>query len=416
MLKINVGVKKLFRTFGNYTLFSILCAAIGFATVPYLTRALSPEEFGIIGIFQVVIYLTTPIISFQSTALVGINRVSLDAKDYHHFLAQYLSFGIILFCGMMIFSVACSIFKPAWVMLAVSVPFISFIRLLLGIKRTELVQDEKPNQFGMLTLTISILTLTLTVCLISFVHWSWEGRIAAVLCSEAVIVLFFIVIIDPSWRDLKFNLEKVFLQELFRYGLPLMIGVGAGWLINQADRLIVLKYFSLADVGVYTAAYMIGFSISLVNNAITNSMAPLIYKELNAGKGLKLVKRYNAYYSVVILALSLVLGVVAYFWAGTLLGDAYEGSGLIIAIVGVAFAFSGVYRTTGIVVGFYKLTVLKMKLLYTCAICNVLISISLIPKLGILAPAVGTLIAYILLALLMYHFAIKAMRDRGVCA
>ena len=57
----------------------------------------------------------------------------------------------------------------------------------------------------------------------------------------------------------------------------------------------------------------------------------------------------------------------------------------------------------------HKKSQLQMKLLYICAATNLIISILLMPFFGMLSPALGTLVAYILLAILSYHYSWKIL-------
>lgn len=403
----------IFRIFQSYAFYSGVSAALNVVLVPYLTRSLTPEDLGVIGMFQVAIFLGVPLISLQSMALVGINWVSMSREEYLQFLEKYLSFGFIMFSGVLVCSLIASLFYSIWLMLFVMVPFIALSGFFLKVKNVELVQSEKPHLYGRLGVTVSFLSLLLTVLFISGLHWGWEGRIAAIMIAGMMVLICFITLIDKSWKGLQFSLDISFVKELFGYGFPLLIGVGAGWLINQADRLIVLHYFTLSDVGVYTAAYMVGMIINMVNEALVNTVAPKVYRALDQGKAMQIVKHYHRVYSVSVLALSTVLATVSYLWVDVLLGDAYSETGSIVAIVTFAFGFSGVYRVPGLVIEFYKMNILRVKLLYTCAFFNILLSILLIPYHGLLAPALGTLLAYIILSIMTYWFANKAMTMRG---
>jgi len=91
-------------------------------------------------------------------------------------------------------------------------------------------------------------------------------------------------------------------------------------------------------------------------------------------------------------------------------GLKYSNSYEIVLLISLAFAFNGIYRTTGGVIAYYKKSQLQMNLLYICAATNVIISIFLIPYCGMLSPAIGTLVAYILLAILSYHYSWKILQ------
>ena len=83
---------------------------------------------------------------------------------------------------------------------------------------------------------------------------------------------------------------------------------------------------------------------------------------------------------------------------------------IIIFFISLAGGFSGIYRTTGGVLVFYKENALQMKLLYICAVANVLFSIVFIPIFGILSPAISTMLAFMMLAYLTYINGWKILR------
>jgi len=204
-------------------------------------------------------------------------------------------------------------------------------------------------------------------------------------------------------------MKKEKIKEFILFGFPLLIGLGAGWLLNQSDRFIVLKFFTLKEVGIYTVAYSLGIIINLVNQAMVNSVVPHLYKSLKRKEGHKIVKKLNIFYSIIIFIVAFLIGVGAKWYVPFLFGKEYISGIAIIFIISIAFGFNGIYRMTGMVIDFYKKNTLRTILIYISAICNVVVSIILIPFFGILSPAIGTLIAYMLLAFLSYYFGWKIL-------
>jgi O-antigen/teichoic acid export membrane protein len=177
----------------------------------------------------------------------------------------------------------------------------------------------------------------------------------------------------------------------------------------------VLNYFTLKDVGIYTVAYSIGTIINMINQAATNAIIPTLYEKLEKKEGRKIVKRLNIYYSLIILSLSLFIGIASYWYVPLLFGVEYVGSSDIILFISLAFAFNGIYRTTGSVIAFYKKNKLQMNVLYASAIINIVLSILFIPLFGILSPAVATMIAYIVLTLASYRYGWKILKKEEQC-
>jgi O-antigen/teichoic acid export membrane protein len=403
------------KSFVNYFVFSIISSGLGFLTVVYLTHHITPKEYGIIGLFMAVLYILPSIVSFGTDNLVSINKVTLKNKQFltfsrHLFSFSFLNFLIIFFISLFIGS-----FFKNYLILFFLIPIIAFFQFLIGFHRLELVQNEKSKLYGIYNLLLAISMFLLTVLFVSVFKLSWDGRLLALFISNLVLLIIMYYYSFDTIKYFKFKLKKEKLKEFVLFGLPVLIGFGAGWLLNQSDRFIVLHFFTLKDVGIYTVAYSLGIIINLINQAMVNSIVPYLYRSLNKKEGHKIVKKLNIYYSLIIFVLAFMIGVGAKWYVPLLFGEKYIEGVNIIFIIAIAFGFNGIYRMTGMVIAFYKKNTLRTILIYFSAICNVIFSILLIPFFGILSPAIGTLIAYMLLAFLSYYFGWKILiREENV--
>lgn len=399
-----------------YFSFSVAGSLLTFFTVPYLTRVLSPEDYGFVGLFLSLFYVIGPLSSFSAAGLVGINKAKFSPEEYQRFSVNFIFFCLLIFLLLFSVGVASSIFLQEYSFICLFLPVLGIVRVLNGIHSTELVQDGRANLYGTLNLFTAIITFCFTVFLLSFVDLTWHGRILAICLAELFVLSVRYLFISRRKFSFEYLSDRNNFKEYLTYGAPLIVSLGATWIINEADKFIVLKYFTMADVGLYTAAYSVGLIINVVNNSMVNAMVPKIYGSLNSGKGASFIRKLNLYYSVGILTFALFISVLAYYGADWYFGASYRGAFGIVSATAFAFAFSGVYRTVGLIIDFYKKTKLKTVLLYVCAISNVGLSIGLIPMLGTLAPAMGTLLSYILLAALVTSFGRRELILRGVDA
>jgi len=207
-----------------------------------------------------------------------------------------------------------------------------------------------------------------------------------------------------SVRAFRFNLSKDFFVEIGIYGLPLMFLLVAAWVLNEADRFIVLGYLSLSEVGIYTAAYSLGLAINVLNSAMTNTVVPVIYGLMKEGKGKKRLQRLSRQYSLFILLVSLVASIGFYYFGALILGDEFSAGVPVTCIILVAFGFNGMYRTVGLPLDYLKKNRLKAINFSLAAMVNITVSITLLGYVGIMGPAIGTLVSFMLLYFLTRHF------------
>ncbi len=399
----------------NYFSYSLLGSMIGILSLPYLTRMLSPEEFGYIGIVQVLLFILVPLFGFQSFSLIGVNKVQKSYKNYIRFRNTYLNFSIILIVLLFIpLFVVVSIFYQEYLNLFIFSYIIAIFRYLIQLHNQELVQDGKSSMFGKLNLSNQVVALSLTVVFLSFFEMSWEGRVLSILFADLFLAIVRLIFLSDTIINYHFLLDKANIKEVIYFGLPLFIALFASWITFESDKLIVKHFFSLKLVGLYTVAYTIGASLNIVNQSVRNVYVPLLRKELSQGKGMKLMMKFQIYYSLVILMIALLISILFYFFDSLILGEEYSGVWKIISIVLFAYAFYGIYSAYGPIFEFYKLTMLKSKFVVLGASTNLILSISLISSIGYLAPAIGTLASFIVILVISYYFALKELKKRGV--
>ena len=392
------------RKTASYFSYSLAGMVLSVVTVPFLTRMLSPEEYAFLGLFSTLIFVFLPWLSFSSAELVNINRVVLDQRSYIDFRNRFISFSfMLLVLSVLTVLVVTEVFFGQYRLLALLTLGVAFGRVLIGIHSAELVQAGKASRYGVLNLVTSLLVLLATIAFLLFWNASWEQRLYAILFAEWSVTLCRIVFYSDIAETFHFHIDAVEAKKIVHFGAPLFLALGLAWTIYESDKIIVLNFFSLKELGYYTAAYSIGTLVDRLNQSVTNAIIPKLYSALNEGNGRQLLQSYNLYYSIFILLFAGIVSIFFYFFSGLILGKQYEDTGLITTVVLFAFAFSGIYRTSGVVINFFKLNVLKTRILFYGAAVNVILSIGLIPYTGLLAPAIGTLAAFMVTALLLRH-------------
>lgn len=367
---------------------------------------------GIIGLYMAVLFISPQIISLATTGLIAINKIKLSTNDFIDFSKAYISFGFINFSISFFLSISSILFFKVYWQIFFILPILSFLIFISAFHQAELVQDGKSKVYGSYTLINSITTALFTILFINYLNLDWDGRLWAMLVGQSSVVLVMYKKTFTTLLLFKINVDKEKFKEFIYFGLPIFVGLGAGWALNQADNYIVLHFFTLKEVGIYSVAYSIGNIVNIINQATTNAIIPKLYTAFENKKGHQIVKKTNLYYSIIIIGISLFIGLNAYWYMPIIFGERYAQSANIVFFISLAFAFNGIYRTSGAVVAFHKQNKLRMKLLYLSAITNITISIALIPYFGLLSPAIGTLIAYILLAYTNYFYGWKILRQK----
>ena len=185
------------------------------------------------------------------------------------------------------------------------------------------------------------------------------------------------------------------------------------WIIHSSDRYMIGYFTSSALVGVYSAAYGVGQVISKFNNPIGIILFPTVSKLWDEGNisevktHLRLSLKYFLMFAIPsafglsVLAKSLLL----------ILSTSEFVSGAIL-IPFVAFGMILYYATnpSRYILTSVKRTNLIAISLGASSICNIVLNILLIPKIGILGAAIATLITYTLVGIVLPLLALKYLR------
>tara|TARA_B110000459_G_scaffold203531_1_gene260388 strand:- start:16 stop:1206 length:1191 start_codon:yes stop_codon:yes gene_type:complete len=389
-----------------YSLSSAIPAALGFIIAIFLSRNITTVDYGYLGVFAMSLYVIEPLLFFFNLGLLEIKYVNLESNSYNKYRLKYINFGLRNFLVIFSFCLVASFIFSNYRFIFLAIPFIALTRFLIKIIWMELVQDKNAKQYLIAFLTMTIFIFLLTVIFVKYIDLSWEGRVLALFIPELMIVLFYY----KNWR-FNFNwYTKKEMLSVMKFGAPLFISLGAAWMLQEADKYIVLQFFSLSSLGVYTFAYLIGKIMKLINQPVLQILKPIYYNELKSSSLTKERHLRNvALFSVVVLCASSLLSYFLVFFQ-ELIPDSYkEGIG-ITQIILFSFACFGIYQVSSIILEYYKLNVLKTKLLYIGAIINIFFSIILIDRFGILAPAYGTLIGFGVIAILSLFYGLRQLK------
>mgnify|MGYP001367888620 CR=1 FL=1 len=213
------------------------------------------------------------------------------------------------------------------------------------------------------------------------------------LCASSLMLLLLL----PTFKGLKFSLDKKYTKGLLAFGIPLLIGGLAGIANEMLDRQL-LKYLLPRDswaqgVGIYGAVYKISIFLVLFNQAFRYAAEPFFFKNANLGDGKqKMASVMEGFAWVMCVGFVLIIAGLDYlkffidekFWVGLHLVPILLLANVILGInTNLNMWYKVSDKTTyGIYITFVGLTF------------TVVGNLVLIPQMGIMGAAITTLVAY----------------------
>lgn len=300
-----------------------------------LTRLLFPEAFGtmaLIGVF---------IMGLAMFSDVGVGPAIMSSKrgDDEDFLNTAWSIQIIR--GVSLFVVACLLTWPVaefygepallWYL-----PVASLALVVDGFKPTRLETQNRHLRAGRVTLidlATQLIGLISAVALAFWLRSVWALIFSNLIAVTAQLILLNLFLPGPFNR-LKW--EGAAARELITFGKWIFLSTLCGFLIGQADKLIVGKYLSLGDFGLYNIGFFLASFPWLLGGVLMRRLLIPVYRESPPGESRENFARVRKLRAAVLGFLSIgmaILAVGGVWFVDFLYDDRYLGAGPVVVLI-----------------------------------------------------------------------------------
>lgn len=228
--------------------------------------------------------------------------------------------------------------------------------------------------------------------------WGLIG-VRATLCTGIFIIV---------WRRLgrpAFDRSK--LRQLLVYGIPLMPNGVMRWLINYADRLVIIQVLGLAAVGVYVASYSLGQVLHLLVMPLGFVLFPFLSRLWDQGERseVRLYLSYaTRYYLLAAMPACVGISLLSQPLLRLIATAEFETSSMLVLWITLGFVLNGVFQINVYTFHLTHRTKSLGLILMAAAALNIGLNIVLVPALGLSGAAIATASAFALMAVVALIF------------
>jgi len=400
------------KSAGIYTAANMLNAAVPFLLLPILTRYLTPAEYAIVTLFQVMMNGVLPFVGFNLEG--AINRQFFDRSESS--FPAYVSNGFYILISsslvmLLLFELTASgletltQFPSNWMWAIVCFAFCQKIaEILLTIWRVE----DKPIHFGVFRVLRTSLDLGLSMYFIIVLKRSWEGRIEGQLVAIAFFAIIAVYYLAKG-RFFKWEYHKEYIRGILKFGLPLIPHVLGAVIITYSDRLFITNMIGLKEMGLYSVGYQIGMVISLLQNSFNQAWQPWLYQKLKDGdfsEKIKIVKMTYVYFIGLILAV-LALTIIGPWIVEYMTADEYQDANQFIFWIALGFAFNGMYKMVGNYLFYLRKTMTIGVITGATALINIGLNYIFIKMNGSVGAAQSTAVTFFIQFIIVWFISAK---------
>lgn len=384
-----------------YSFANVANSAIPFLLLPLLTRVLSPEEYGSIAVFAVLISVFNAFTGLSVHGAIGVRYFDpgIDRGRYIASALAILSAStlatilVVLLSGRWI-SEQTEI-AQWWVLMAA---FASAANFITQVRLVVWQLEGSAARYGIFQVMQTALNVVLSIVLVLDTKLGWEGRAAGILAAALVGAAFaFLSLRRTVLTDLR--VDASYARDALRFGVPLMPHVLGSILIASSDRLLLANLMNMHEVGVYAAGMQIGLVIGVIADAAAKAVGPWLYANL-AKSSLAMkrkIVRFTYLYFIGIGITGITFGLAAPYLL-VLLGEQYRSNQQVILYIAVGGAFSGMYLMVVSYIFLVKRNELLSAASISVGVFNLAASYFLVQRFG----AVGAAQAYAASQLLMF--------------
>jgi O-antigen/teichoic acid export membrane protein len=347
-LFLKVSSSSLARTSGIYTVSGFINAAIPLALLPLLTNRLSPADYGIVAMFQIVNSLVYPFVGLNLEGSVARKYYDKDGTDF----ASYVGTSIILACCSFLITTGFGYLFFNTIQRNTAIPegWIKFIfitavfQFFVAVVLVNFQVRVKPVKYGVVQILQSVLNVGLTLLFVIVLKKTWDGRLEAQIITSIAFGVVSLIILFSSGQ-LKVNIKKEDIRYALSFGIPLIPHALGGMFFIAIDRFFLTRLVGLEQTGNYTVAYQIGAVISIITFAFNNAYVPWLFENLTKNDELikRRIVRFTYLYFIVLIAGAMLLLLIFPLVVSIFVGERYNSVNTYSTFIVFGFVFQGMY-------------------------------------------------------------------------
>jgi O-antigen/teichoic acid export membrane protein len=340
----------LFYSSAIYAAANALSAGIPFLLLPILTRALAPEQYGLVIDFFLLSTLCSALAGLGMHAAIAAKWFDREQRDFPRLVgnAVLIAIASTVLCGLLTLGGA------IWFDRLIHLPLTLWggaavyagANVVLGMRTSVWQSQRKPFSAAALQVCSAALNVALSLVGVFVLGLGGEGRALGALVATAVMAAFSVMNFQRR-GEVKWQADRTDARQLLRFGIGLAPHTLAGTVLATMDRLAVSAILGPAQLGIYGTAAQLGMAIGVLGDAFVKAFSPWMYEQMNRRSQRARLRIVGATYTSIPLWLStgLLLWAALVAIGPSLLGESYRSALQLSLWFFIGGALSAVYTS-----------------------------------------------------------------------
>jgi len=408
--------KKFTKYVSLITLINVAGQLKGIIVLPIITKLLGAADFGIWTQLRVTVSLLTPFILLDlPSSIVRFLAAEKDRKEVqegvYSVMAIVFSIASAVAIGLLIFAHPVASFFQCAPVLVQIFAFVMIFECINTVMLSVLEAFQEMKKYAAYIISQLVGELLLIIGFI-LLGYGLYGVIVALLVVRLVTfaLLFTFIIRRIGIRIPTFSPIK----KYFHFSLPSLLGSISYWVVAASDRYMIGLFLGVLLVGFYAPAYAIGSVLIFFIIPPTFILSVMLPKSFDENKmhEVKNMLSYSLKYFLLITIPSVFGLSVLSKQILTILSTKQiaDNAYFITPFIALSILFYGATCFFSQILTLAKKTKVMGALWFIAAIMNLGLNIVLIPRFGILAAALTTLVTYIFVFGLAWHLSFREFK------
>ena len=404
----------------KYLTGSVIASGTTLLMTKYYTTVFSPAQFGILALYLVMLKYITTLVSLNMDG--SATRFYFDYRETRR--DEYLSTifwfitalaFIVLLIGILLMDIISNWISP-------NSKTIYLITLLAGVGSVYvsflirvLYNEQKSTSVLKHSLFQTFVNHFSSFIFISYFQLGILGRLSGQ--GLGYFLNMFTLLREATTQNLfklKLTFNSAMASETFMLALPSIIASFQTVLFVYLDRIFIKHYIGDSAVGVYTLGYMLGQGLSMVYEAISQSILPKVYNDMNEdyGKAKAELEHFSYRYYLGLVIITIIISLLSPLIVSLFSNQSYSEASLVMPFVMAGFMMGGFYKIPSLVLGYHKIVWFYPFLSAFSFGTNALLNWWLIPTYGIMGAGFASFVGLFLYSAVLQILSFKYMGRR----
>lgn len=369
-----------------------------FLLMPFYTRILSTESYGIADIIIQTCNLLIPLATIgiiSSVIRYGLERkIDKSSVFTTGLITIFFGFGILLLFYPVLRSIE---FLSGYTIYIYAFVFVSSVQSLCSQFARAMGYVRLYSVDGILSTAFII---ALNILFLGVLKYGITGLILATIISDLISVVSIFFSAKLYCYISLFKIRKKVVFEMLMYSVPMIPNTVCVWIINLSDRYLLTYLIGSSANGIYAIANKISVILMMIANIFSEAwQISAVTEEKKATREYFFSKVAGVYQAVAFITASLLIS-TARITTKILASDKFYEAWQYIPVLVLAATFACLSSFLSSIYMVEKKSVYTFSTTLVCAVTNITLNLLLIPEYGIFGATFSTFISFFLLFLI----------------